>query len=93
MLEVGAAEQPVVTEGPTGEWDSGTQKKVSQRKGVREGKRGILSQRCHRGDRTDLNKWLGAQKTLYRTLHQSACATNIHKTLASGQETNAYFSH
>ncbi len=57
MLGMQLAAEQVVTERPEGRmefWDA--VKGYARQKGVREGKRGILSRRCNRNDRSDLNK-------------------------------------
>ncbi len=73
-----AAEQ-VVTERPDlrmGFWDA--VKRYARQKGIREGKRGILSRRCNRHDRGDPNKWLVA----HIIPHQNSNGTRVTQSLA-----------
>ncbi len=63
VLGVGVVAEPVVMKCQQKKGILGLSKRSATPNGIREGKRGILSRRCRRSDRSDLNKWLGAQKT------------------------------
>ncbi len=93
MLGVGLAAEPVVTEDTTGEEILGRSNRSARQKGIRKGKRGILSRRCHRNHGSDLNKWFVVRRIQYQNSIKILEAHRLTEHVSKHEKTKVCFIH